>query len=313
MKIRYCLMGLMTILLATCLQAQVSKSDASKDPYIVVLGTLQDGGSPHLGCEKDCCKTIDPNKKVVSLGLIDPASGKRFLFEASPDINSQLKMLNQSLGDKKENAPDGIFLTHAHIGHYAGLMFLGREAMNSKDVPVYAMPKMKIFLENNGPWSQLVSLNNIRIHPLSEGKWEDLGPRLKVKPILVPHRDEFSETVGYIIEGPNKKLLFIPDIDKWEKWRTDIVALIKEVDHALIDGTFFSATEVGNRNIAEIPHPLVQESMKLFDALPTKEKEKIMFIHFNHTNPMLNEDSEEVKLVKSNGFRIATMHLQITL
>jgi pyrroloquinoline quinone biosynthesis protein B len=313
MKIRYCLMGLMTILLATCLQAQVSKSDAYKDPYIVVLGTLQDGGSPHLGCEKDCCKTIDPNKKVVSLGLIDPASGKRFLFEASPDINSQLKMLNQSLGDKKENAPDGIFLTHAHIGHYAGLMFLGREAMNSKDVPVYAMPKMKIFLENNGPWSQLVSLNNIRIHPLSEGKWEDLGPRLKVKPILVPHRDEFSETVGYIIEGPNKKLLFIPDIDKWEKWRTDIVSLIKEVDHALIDGTFFSATEVGNRNIAEIPHPLVQESMKLFDALPTKEKEKIMFIHFNHTNPMLNEDSEEVKLVKSNGFRIATMHLQITL
>jgi pyrroloquinoline quinone biosynthesis protein B len=313
MKIRYCLMGLMTILLATCLQAQVSKSDASKDPYIVVLGTLQDGGSPHLGCEKDCCKTIDPNKKVVSLGLIDPASGKRFLFEASPDINSQLKMLNQSLGDKKENAPDGIFLTHAHIGHYAGLMFLGREAMNSKDVPVYAMPKMKIFLENNGPWSQLVSLNNIRIHPLSEGKWEDLGPRLKVKPILVPHRDEFSETVGYIIEGPNKKLLFIPDIDKWEKWRTDIVSLIKEVDHALIDGTFFSAAEVGNRNITEIPHPLVQESMKLFDALPTKEKEKIMFIHFNHTNPMLNEDSEEVKLVKSNGFRIATMHLQITL
>jgi len=235
-------MGLMTILLATCLQAQVSKSDASKDPYIVVLGTLQDGGSPHLGCEKDCCKTIDPNKKVVSLGLIE------------------------------------------HIGHYAGLMFLGREAMNSKDVPVYAMPKMKIFLENNGPWSQLVSLNNIRIHPLSEGKWEDLGPRLKVKPILVPHRDEFSETVGYIIEGPNKKLLFIPDIDKWEKWRTDIVSLIKEVDHALIDGTFFSAAEVGNRNITEIPHPLVEESMKLFDALSIKEKQKIMFIHFNHTN-----------------------------
>jgi pyrroloquinoline quinone biosynthesis protein B len=313
MKIRYCLMGLMTILLATCLEAQVSKSDASTDPYLIVLGTLQDGGSPHLGCEKECCKTIDPNKKVVSLGLIDPASGKRFLFEASPDINSQLKMLNQSLGDKKENAPDGIFLTHAHIGHYAGLMFLGREAMNSKDVPVYAMPKMKIFLENNGPWSQLVSLNNIRIHPLSEGKWEDLGPRLKVKPILVPHRDEFSETVGYIIEGPNKKLLFIPEIDKWEKWRTDIVSLIKEVDHALIDGTFFSAAEVGNRNITEIPHPLVEESMKLFDALSIKEKQKIMFIHFNHTNPLLNEHAEEARILKSKGFRIATMHLQITL
>ena len=192
-------------------------------------------------------------------------------------------------------------------------MFLGREAMNSKSVPVYAMPKMKSFLDNNGPWSQLVSLNNIQINPLSEGKWENISPSLKVKPILVPHRDEFSETVGFIIEGPRKKLLFIPDIDKWEKWQTDIVSLIKEVDHALIDGTFFSAAELGNRNIAEIPHPLVQESMQLFDSLPAKEKEKIMFIHFNHTNPLLNEDSEEERLLKSKGFRIAKMNLRIDL
>lgn len=313
MKIRSCLTAILSILISTFLQAQVSKSDASTDPYLVVLGTLQDGGSPHLGCEKDCCKTIDPNKKVVSLGLIDPASGKRFLFEATSDIASQLRILNQSVPNKKSFAPDGIFLTHAHIGHYAGMMFLGREAMNSKDVPVYAMPKMKMFLENNGPWSQLVTLNNIRIHTLAEDKWENIASRLKVKPILVPHRDEFSETVGYIIEGPHKKILFIPDIDKWEKWRTDIVTLIKEVDHALIDGTFFSAAEVGNRNIAEIPHPLVQESMQLFASLPAKEKEKVIFIHFNHTNPLLNEDSKEARLVKSKGFRIADVNQMIHL
>jgi pyrroloquinoline quinone biosynthesis protein B len=156
-------------------------------------------------------------------------------------------------------------------------------------------------------------LNNIHINPLSEGKWENISPSLRVKPMLVPHRDEFSETVGFIIEGPQKKLLFIPDIDKWEKWKTDIVSLIREVDHALIDGTFFSTAEVGNRNIAEIPHPLVQESMQLFDTLPAKEKEKIMFIHFNHTNPLLNEQSEETKLVKSKGFGIADVNLRINL
>jgi pyrroloquinoline quinone biosynthesis protein B len=284
-----------------------------QDPFVVVLGTLQDGGSPHMGCQKDCCKMIDPNKKVVSLGLIDPVSKKKFLFEATPDFVSQTNALNSLLPSSSEKTPNGIFITHAHMGHYAGLMFLGREAMNSKSVPVYAMPKMKNFLENNGPWSQLVSLNNIHINPLSEGKWENISPSLRVKPMLVPHRDEFSETVGFIIEGPHKKLLFIPDIDKWEKWKTDIVSLIKEVDHALIDGTFFSTAEVGNRNIAEIPHPLVQESMQLFDTLPAKEKEKIMFIHFNHTNPMLNEDSKEARLVKSKGFRIAEMNLRITL
>lgn len=313
MRIRCCLIIASLVYFMPFLQAQDSKSESSNQPYLIILGTLQDGGSPHLGCEKDCCKTINPDKKVVSLGLIDPTSGKRFLFEASPDITSQLKSLNQAYPGKNSIAPDGIFLTHAHIGHYAGLMFLGREAMNTKDVPVYAMPKMKLFLENNGPWSQLVSLKNIRIQPLTEGKWEVMSPSLKVKPLLVPHRDEFSETVGYVIEGPNKKVLFIPDIDKWEKWRTDIVSLIKEVDHALIDGTFFSAAEVGNRNIAEIPHPLVQESMQLFDALPAKEKEKIMFIHFNHTNPLLKEQSEEARLVKSKGYRIAEVNMRIGL
>jgi pyrroloquinoline quinone biosynthesis protein B len=305
----FCLM-LSFMIVAVC---HGQATNPKQNPFVVLLGTLQDGGSPHMGCQKDCCKMIDPNKKVVSLGLIDPMSKKKFLFEASPDFVSQTNFLNGLLPSSSEKTPDGIFITHAHMGHYAGLMFLGREAMNSKAVPVYAMPKMKNFLENNGPWSQLVSLNNIRINPLSEGKWENISPSLKVKPILVPHRDEFSETVGFIIEGPHKKLLFIPDIDKWEKWRSDIVSLIKEVDHALIDGTFYSAAEVGNRNIAEIPHPLVQESMQLFDSLPAKEKEKIIFIHFNHTNPLLNEQSEEAKLVKSKGFRIAKINLRISL
>ena len=144
----------------------------NKNPFVVVLGTLQDGGSPHMGCEKDCCKNPDASRKVVSLGLIDPVSNKKFLLEASPDFVAQTRMLKAFLPSSANTLPDGIFLTHAHMGHYAGLMFLGREAMNSKAVPVYAMPKMKSFLENNGPWSQLITLNNIQINPLSEGKWE---------------------------------------------------------------------------------------------------------------------------------------------
>jgi pyrroloquinoline quinone biosynthesis protein B len=305
----FCLM-LSFITVAVCNGQATSQI---QDPFVVVLGTLQDGGSPHMGCEKECCKNPDASRKVVSLGLIDPVSNKKFLLEASPDFVAQTRMLKAFLPSSANTLPDGIFLTHAHMGHYAGLMFLGREAMNSKAVPVYAMPKMKSFLENNGPWSQLVTLNNIQIKPLTAGNWENISPTLRVKPFLVPHRDEFSETVGFIIEGPHKKLLFIPDIDKWEKWRTAIVSLVKEVDHALIDGTFFSAAEVGNRNIAEIPHPLVEESMKLFDSMPAKEKEKIMFIHFNHTNPLLNEQSEEARLVKSKGFRIAKMNLRLDL
>jgi pyrroloquinoline quinone biosynthesis protein B len=278
---------------------------------LLVLGNVQDGGSPHIGCKKTCCKALfeqpDPSRKVVSLGIIDPENKKTYIFEATPDFTTQIKYLARAATFATKETPDGIFLTHAHIGHYAGLMFLGREAMNASKVPVYAMPKMKQFLENNGPWGQLVHTNNIAIQSIFPNQRIELTPNLAVTPLLVPHRDEYSETVGYIIEGISKKVLFIPDIDKWEKWNTQIVQMIGEVDYAFIDATFFDAQEINNRNIAEIPHPFVIESMNLFKNLPTKEKNKVHFIHFNHTNPLLDASSKQSKVVLENGFHIARM------
>ena len=275
---------------------------------IVILGTTQDAGSPQIGCTKKCCKHLftkpDKTRQVVSLGFFDPTKKTSYLFEASPDINKQLRLLN---GYSKSNTdlPNGIFLTHAHIGHYTGLMFLGKEAINAKNQPVFAMPKMKAFLEQNGPWSQLVSQQNIRLQELSNNQAIFLEDSVSVMPIIVPHRDEFSETVGFIIKGHRKKLLFIPDIDKWEKWNQDINALISKVDYALIDATFFDATEINNRPLSEIPHPFVIESMKRFKWMPQEDKKKIYFIHFNHTNPLLNLKSEASKIVLGAGFNIA--------
>ena len=178
---------------------------------------------------------------------------------------------------------------------------------------VFAMPKMKTFLENNGPWNQLVSLHNIELKSIEKESWQNITSSIKVKPIIVPHRDEYSETVGYVIEGPGKKILFIPDIDKWEKWNYNIIALIKEVDIALLDGTFFSNDEVAYRKIEEIPHPLVSESLKLFENLSQKDKNKIYFIHFNHTNPLLNSNSNASKTLAGKGFHIASMNMKIEL
>lgn len=276
-------------------------------PFVVVLGTLQDGGSPHIGCKKQCCEKLfqnpDKNRQVVSLGLIDPENQLCWLFEATPDIPSQL----QALIHFKDLNPAlaGIFLTHAHIGHYSGLMYLGKEAMNSKNIPVYAMPRMKSFLENNGPWNQLVTLNNIYLREIEKEKTIVLSPGLRVMAFMVPHRDEFSETVGYRIEGERKKILFIPDIDKWSKWDKNIIEEIKKVDVAFIDGTFYDDSEIQNRNMSEIPHPFVVESVALFKSLSEEEKKKIHFIHFNHTNPLLNEKNAATVHLKKNGFGLA--------
>ena len=279
---------------------------------LVVLGTIQDAGSPQIGCTKDCCKDLfihlDKNRRVVSLGLVDQVAKKDFIFDATPDITWQAKDIKEYASFSNKEIPDGILLTHAHIGHYTGLMYLGKEAMNADSVPVYAMPRMKKFLERNGPWSQLVSQKNIVLQELADGKDIQLTQNITVTPFTVPHRDEFSETVGYKITGPNKKALFIPDIDKWEKWGTNIIDAISKVNYAFIDGTFYDAAEINNRDISTIPHPFIIESMNLFKDLPPAEKKKIYFIHFNHTNPVISLHSKQAQQVLQNGFNIASIH-----
>lgn len=285
-------------------------------PFLVVLGTMQDGGSPHIGCKKACCselfKNPDPDRKVVCMGLVDPLEGKQFLIEATPDMPSQLKLL-KSFSQLDKETPDGVFLSHAHIGHYTGLMYFGKEAMNSSPVPVYAMPRMADFLKTNGPWSQLTKLNNIEIRTVAADEEIQLSRQLKIRPVLVPHRDEFSETVGFVISGPEKAVLFIPDIDKWEKWNRDIVEEIRQVDYAYLDGTFYHGEEINMRDISQIPHPFIEESVKKFARLPEFEKSKIRFIHFNHTNPVLDDKSSAQANVQEWGYKLARFKETIEL
>ena len=286
-----------------------SETPSAPSVELFVLGTLQDGGSPHMGCWKSCCAPLygnpDPSRMVVSLGLLDNTESRTYLLEASPDLPSQMGLLRKEASFEASIAPDGIFLTHAHIGHYTGLMFFGREAMNASGVPVYALPRMLEFLKGNGPWDQLVRLGNIQLNPTSEKTPVRLSGHLEVRPFRVPHRDEYSETAGYRITGPSRTALFIPDIDKWDRWEISLQKILEEVDLAFLDATFYNAAEIGYRDMSEIPHPFVVESMSLLESLPVALRNKVYFIHLNHTNPLLNPKSEESKAVERSGFRIA--------
>lgn len=283
------------------------------EPYLFILGIAQDGGYPHAGCQRDDCqKLFKKGKKghlVSCLAIVDPGSGQSWMIDATPDFPEQQEILEKSTGTKLA----GIFLTHAHIGHYTGLMHLGREVIGAQQIPVYAMPKMKSFLENNGPWSQLVLLQNIAIQPLAANESVALTSNLSIQPFLVPHRDEYSETVGYQINGSDKTAIFIPDINKWNIWETNIVEEVQRVDIALLDGSFYENGEIPGRDMSEIPHPFVTESMELFSQLNIKNKAKVHFIHINHTNPLLQRRSPAQKEVRRAGFRIAQEGQRIDL
>ena len=282
-------------------------AQTAPDISIYMLGITQDGGYPHAGCEKPCCapawKIDSLRRNVVSFALMDYKSNKWWLFEITPDLRFQLNLFHRT-HPNFNYLPDGIFITHAHIGHYSGLLQLGKEVMNTKGIPVYILPKMADFLEKNGPWNQLITINNIIIHRLSITEPLILNNDISIISFTVPHRDEYSETAGFKIITPFKKYLFIPDINKWEKWNKNIVDEVAQVDIALLDATFYNTDELPNRNIQDVPHPTVKSTMMLFSSKSKDIKSKIYFIHMNHTNPLLWDPATQIEVYK-NGFNFA--------
>lgn len=284
-------------------------------PYVIVLGTGQDAGVPQMGCDSPFCREAWADAKlrqmVSSIALVDPDTNERWIFDATPDLPRQFEMLKRATSDRT-NRIDGIFLTHAHIGHYTGLMYLGRESMNTRGVRVYAMPRMKQMLEQNAPWSQLVGIGNIAIQPLADNAEIRLNRRLTVEPFIVPHRDEFSETVGFRIKSGSRTLVFVPDIDKWGKWPTPLADVVRSSDSLLLDGTFYADGEI-DRPMSEVPHPFVIETMKLLKDLPASERSKVWFIHFNHSNPLVQGRPAAIREVARRGFRVALTGTRIRL
>ena len=284
-------------------------------PYLFVLGVAQDAGYPQAGCYQPHCmrgwENLELRRGATSIALVDPAAKAKYLFDATPNLPEQLYALEEEAPSAQYSLA-GVFLTHAHIGHYAGLMFFGHEAMGGKQIPVYAMPRMQNYLTTNGPWSQLVSYNNIALQTLQHNKPVEFA-NISVTPILVPHRDEFSETVGYVISTRHKSALFIPDINKWSVWETDLAEIIQTVDYALLDATFFGDGELPGRDMSKVPHPLVTETMATLNHLSAHQRNKVWFIHMNHTNPLLDPSSRESQLVRSAGYNIAEQGIRLPL
>jgi len=287
---------------------------------LVVLGAGQDAGAPQIGNADD-----GPRLLPSSLGLIDRSSGSRYLLDATPAITEQLAMLDAIEPPREGLGVDGVFLTHAHIGHYLGLAYFGREAAGASGVPVYAMPRMAQFLRENGPWSQLVELGNIEIltpRPFDRADEIEVADWRPAEPIIfdngiafgafpVPHRDEYSETVGWVAFDPARySVLYLPDIDDWDEWEArhegfSLNRMLQMADMLFIDATFWDDNELDGRDMSEIPHPRVTETMDRLQDLPAEQRAKVHFIHYNHTNPIRDPDSAESAEVEARGFNVA--------
>lgn len=292
-------------------------------PRVVVLGTAQDGGLPQTACGCSNCTLArrDPARarKVASLAIHFPSSNRVYLVDATPDLPEQIDAI-RAFRPHPEGRPDrepldGVLLTHAHMGHYLGLAHLGFESVNARSVTVWGTSRMLGFLRDNGPWSQLVRLGNLDLMEARPGTAVGLGERVSATPLAVPHRDEFSDTVAWVLRGPNRTVLYVPDTDDWKAWDPSLPEVLEreKVDVALLDATFYSGDELPDRDVSKIRHPFVTRSMDLLEPLVESGRLRVLFTHLNHTNPAIDPASPARKAIEARGFEVAEEGMEIGL
>ena len=279
-------------------------------PYVQVLGVAQDGGMPQTGCYAPRCdraREREQPRYVSSLAIVEPDAEGYYLVDATPDLPHQMDLIEDPGFRARAQARrpfDGIFLTHAHMGHYLGLAQLGREGLGMVATPCYCSPEMARYLSSNGPWSLLVDEGRLDLRPVEFDRWYPISGTLSAMATQVPHRPEFSDTVGWTFRGPSRSLLYLPDIDSWEAWDRDVAEVVRGVDVALLDASFYGPEEVPGRNIEDIPHPLVPHTMDLLQDV-ARGGVQVAFIHLNNTNPALEESSAEAREITGRGFSVA--------
>jgi pyrroloquinoline quinone biosynthesis protein B len=276
------------------------------------LGNAQDAGLPQAGCSCANCQAAwaDPalRRHAACLGLLDEAAGLFFLVDASPDLREQLHRM-QALAPGARLG--GVLLTHAHMGHYTGLLHLGFEAMAAQGVPLWGTRRMLDYLAANAPWRQLMDQGNVTPRELTPDVDVALTPALSARPLPVPHRAEWSDTMAFVIRGLHQKILYVPDIDNWEAWAAppygrDLRAVVEGVDAALLDGTFYSADELPGRDVSRIGHPLVTETA----ARLAGTRANVYFTHLNHSNP-LHRVGPEREWLNTQGMGVAEEGTQL--
>jgi pyrroloquinoline quinone biosynthesis protein B len=302
--------------------ARRAAGGATGEVYALVLGSVQDGGLPQVGCYTSRCDegralhAAGRGRFVTSLAVIEPEAERFYLVDATPDITRQIDLVAEPAFRRRaaERRPfDGIFLTHAHVGHYAGLAVLGNEGLGIRDTPVYCTQAMAAFLASNQPWRFLVDQGRLQLHPLGLDRWHRVDDHLEVQLWKVPHRDEFSDTVAFVFRGPEASVLYLPDINSWARWDRDVAATVAGVDVAVLDGSFWSMDELPGRAVEDVPHPLMTQTMDVLQDVVDRGASRVVLTHLNNSNPALDEGGPEQAEVARRGFEIAREGMRFPL
>jgi pyrroloquinoline quinone biosynthesis protein B len=275
----------------------------------IVLGSGQDGGVPQFGTAGG----LGPQRSASSVAVVG-SDGSAVLMDASPDLRSQYRRLVASpeYAARSSSEPfDAVLLTHAHMGHYTGLVHFGKEARGTRAIAAYGSPSMLAYLDANEPWASLFAEGHLRAVAVEPGETFEPIPGLRAVGHAVPHRPDHSDNVGFELTAPSRgSLLYLPDLDRWDAW-PDAHDVLARVDTALIDATFYDEMEHPDRDISTIPHPPVTDTIDRFGYLAGGTR--LILTHLNWTNRLCDPAAPEQDRVRSAGFGVAHDGMRLAL
>jgi pyrroloquinoline quinone biosynthesis protein B len=279
-------------------------------PFVVILGTAQDGGVPHAGCLCPNCTAARDNPALrhppVSIGIV--SGDDTVLIDPTMAFEEQVHALWMCRPSSPEHTaeryqpPGTVVVTHAHTGHYAGLWQLDRSVMAANQVQVLG-PRLTIdLLRANEPWKTMQVDGFIDLKPVGFDVVQQVATDVEIELIQVPHRSEWAtDTAAVVVTGPSRRMLYLPDIDSWEEWNRSLVDTVESFDVALLDGCFWQAPVRKG-----VPHPPVNQTMDLLQEVVDSGRTAVGFTHLNHSNPVFTPGSDERRTVIERGFFIAT-------
>lgn len=301
---------------------------------IRVLGSGAGGGFPQWNCNCNNCQRLrhnDMNGKARTQSSIAVSSDNInwLLINASPDIRAQLEAFPaiQPKQGLRDTGIKAVLLMDSQIDHTTGLLML-REG---KPLDIYCSEMVKQDLTTGFPvFNMLSHYCTVNHHPIPIDGSSFTIPAiadlrfytqaLKSKaPPYSPHRYDphDGDNVGVIIEqiSTGKKMFYSPGLGEIEP---HVMDAMQTVDCLLVDGTFWTNDEMVDMGISQkrardIGHLPQSGEGGMIEVLNGVAKARKILIHINNTNPILDDDSEQRKLLDAAGIEVAYDGLEIDL